>query len=412
MGARRARDGLSAQEARWLAIAAQGLDRERPVRRVTDGDVAKLVARLGALQLDAINVVARTQHLTVFNRIGDHDPQALSRLSGPGGRLWEFWGHAASLLPLDLHTALRWRMEHGGAHVAGPKIQARRDAWEAAHTDYLAAVFEEVRQRGPLTAAQLSDPRRRLGEWWERRSVGRDALEWLYSLGRLAAWRTPAFERVYDLPERVFPAAVLDAPALPVDEAHRLLLLRSAQALGVATVKDLAWYFMLQLTPSKARVAELVAAGELAPVAVEGWAEPGYVLPGARPARPRRAGATLLAPFDSLVWYRARTSRLFGFDYTIEVYVPAPKRQYGYYVLPVLHGDRLVGRLDLKADRQSSVLRVQAAHGEPRVMADGQNTAAVAAATVAELDALRSWLGLDDLHINRRGDLARALLAA
>jgi len=264
-----------------------------------------------------------------------------------------------------------------------------------------------VAERGPLTAGQLTDPRRQDGEWWDRRSVGRQALEWLFYRGDVVGWRTPSFERVYDLPERVLPAEVLAAPTPSPEEAHRQLLLLAARSHGVGTVRDLADYYRLRPSQARPLVAELVEAGALVEVRVEGWGEPGYVLPGVRPRRPTRRHATLLSPFDPLVWERARTSRIFGFDYRIEVYTPEPKRIYGYYVLPLLLGDELVGRVDLKADRKASVLRVPAAHHEA-----GSDPATVADAAAEELDWLRDWLGLDRVEVGRRGNLATALRRA
>jgi uncharacterized protein YcaQ len=234
--------------------------------------------------------------------------------------------------------------------------------------------------------------------------VGRQALEWLFSTGTLAAWRTPSFERVYDLPERVLPDAVRSQPTPTVEEAHRALILKAAGAYGVATAADLAGYYMLPLTPAKARVAELVEAGDLLRVDVEGWDEPGYVIPGTSPRRPSRRHGTLVSPFDSLVWDRSRALRVFGFDYRIEVYVPQPKRVHGYYVLPFLLGDELVGRFDLKADRKASVLRVAAAHIEATADRDR-----VAGAAAAELDVMRAWLDLDSIAVARVGNLAPAL---
>ncbi|MGE0796219.1 MAG: winged helix-turn-helix domain-containing protein, partial [Acidimicrobiia bacterium] len=357
----------------------------------------------------AINVLERTQFLVPFSRMGAYDVGNVHRLTGPGGPLWEYWGHAASLLPVDTHPLLRWRIEQGGHYVHGPAVRARVEAWRADNAGYIAAVLDEVRDRGPLAASQLADPRRRDGEWWGRRSVGRQALEWLFDRGLVAAWRAPSFERVYDLPERVLPAEVLARPTPPADEAQRQLLLRAAGALGVATAADLGSYYLFQGRVAKARVPELVEAGSLVAVEVEGWREQAYVLPGTRPRRPVREQAAILSPFDSLVWNRDRNRRVFGFDYTIEVYVPAPKRVYGYYVLPVLLGDELVGRLDLKADRRASVLRVAASHLEA---AASSRSGEVAAAVAAELDLMRAWLRLDTVEVAPVGNLAPALRRA
>jgi hypothetical protein len=397
---------LSAREARWLAVEAQQLARPRPRARsgASATQVERIARALGVVQLDAINVVERTQFLALFSRLGPYDRAHLQRLIEPGGGLWEYWGHAASLMPVDDEPLLRWRYEHGGTYVPGPVVKARWDAWDAESAAYVEAVMDEVRAHGPLTAGQLADPRRRDGEWWERRSGGREALARLHGRGRLAAWRRPSFETVYDLPERVLPPEVLARPTPPVGDAVRQLVLKAARASGVGTVKDLAGYYMIRPRAAQPVVDDLVRDGELVPIAVEGWADPAYAPHGVSPRRPTRTTATLISPFDSLVWDRARTLRLFGFEYRIEVYVPAPERVHGYYVLPVLLGDALVGRLDLKADRKASVLRVVGAYAEERVAVD-----AVAGPVAAELDALRGWLELDQVTVARRGNLAAAV---
>lgn len=399
---------LSNRDARWLAIEAQGLGRRRPTAQVARRHLRGVVDRVGTIQLDAVNVVERTQFLVPFSRVGPYDRRLLLRMNGPGKDLFEYWGHAASLLPMATQPLFRWRMER---HRAGLResgaVDERWRAWAAEHGDYLDVVRAEIAERGPLAASGLTDPRRRDGEWWDRRSVGRLALEWLFASGEVAAWRTPNFERVYDVPERVVPAEVLAQPTPSVEEAHRRLLVRAAASHGVATVTDLADYYRIRPGDAAARVAELVEAGELVEVAVEGWAKPGYCLPGARPRRPTRPGATLLSPFDSLIWERARTTRLFGFDYRIEIYVPQPKRRFGYYVLPLLLGDELVARLDLKADRATSTLRVPGAFLET-----GADARAVAEAAAAELHTMRAWLGLEHLAVGERGDLAPALTRA
>ncbi len=400
-------DTLSAREARRLAIAAQGLDRARRSGNATRARVHAAVERLGVLQLDAVNVVARTQYLVLFARLGPFDRDHLHRLAGRRGPLFEYWGHMASVQPVALHPLLRWRMERGGSYGEQPAHAARVATWAREHADYIDSVLTEVDERGPLSAAMLNEPRRRDGEWWDRRSVGRQALEHLFERGQLAAWRTPSFERVYDLPERTLPPEVLAAPTPTAEDAQRALLSLAADALGVATVRDLADYFRIRTVEAKAGVRELVEAGELIRVDVEGWTEPGYVRPGVAPTRRRRTHATLLSPFDSLIWDRPRTERLFGFTYRIEIYTPAAKRRYGYYALPVLLGDQLVGRLDLKTDRQVGALRVLASHAEQGVDPD---EAAVAIAS--ELETMSTWLGTDHIVVTDRGDLAPALTAA
>jgi len=396
---------ISLQEARWLAIEAQGLGRARPARRPGRAQLARLLDRLGTIQLDAVNVLARTQHLVSFSRLGPHDPATFRSLTGPGGPWFEYWGHAASLLPNELHPLFRWRMAQWRGE--GDVVDERRAAWYRAHAAYIEAVFEEVGERGPLAASQLSDPRRRQGEWWDRRSDGRRALEYLFASGRLAAWRTASFERVYDLTERVLPEEVLQLPTPDRAEAHRALVQRAAGYLGVATAADLADYFWLRRSEVRTAVDELVGAGSLAPVHVQGWAQPAYLPAGARIRRPGRAHATLLSPFDSLIWARERTERLFGVRYRIEIYVPAPRRTHGYYVLPLLLGDSLVARLDLKSDRAGSTLLVQSAHLEP-----GQEPLDVAGAAADELAALARWLGLENVSVAGRGGFAPALRKA
>lgn len=384
-------DSLGRREARWLALEAQGLHSPRPATRPGPKRLRQLVQRLGTVQLDAVNVVERTHFIVPFSRLGPYDQRGLLSLSGPGGAVFEYWGHAASLLPVEMYPLFRWRMEaRGRGYPASSVWRARMEAWQKEHAGYLEAVRAEVRDRGPLAASQLSDPRRRTGEWWNRRSFGRLALEWLFGGGELAAWRAANFERVYDLPERVIPPDVLAVPTPTVEEAQRALVLDAARALGVATVADLADYFRLDQRTARARADELAESGALVPVTVEGWNRPAYVRSDARPRPPKRSGATLVSPFDSLIWSRERTRRVFDFDYLLEIYVPAPKRIYGYYVLPLLLGDRIVARLDVKADRRASVLRVHAAHAE-----EGVKRSDVAAAAGPELDLLREWLGLE-----------------
>ncbi len=297
----RAGTGLSSDEARRLAVDAQGLARPRPIGPIRKRHLRAAIEAIGQLQLDAINVVQRTQFLVLFSRLGAYDVGLLHELTGPGGDLFEYWGHAVALLPMAHQPRFRWRMEQDGTYGGSPTRSARREAFRVAHADYIEAVFCEVRDRGPLTAGQLADPRRRDGEWWDRRSFGRVTLEYLFMRGELAGWRTANFERVYDIPERVIPGAVRAVPTPPADEAQRQLLLQAARSLGVATVRDLAGYYVMPVKVAKQRVAELAEAGELAEVSVDGWSETAYALPGARPKAPTRSSATLLSPFDSLI---------------------------------------------------------------------------------------------------------------
>jgi hypothetical protein len=402
---------LSNQQARWLAIAAQGLAaprghdaRRRPGRAALEA----VMQRVGTIQLDAVNVLERTQFLVPFSRMGAYDRDTMRRLTGPQRPWFEYWGHAASLLPVAMYPLLRPRMGRFSANPAdGSPYERRRAAWRAEHAAYLGAVLRDVAERGPLAASQLADPRRRAGEWWERRSDGRRALEVLFGEGVLAAWRNPTFERVYDLTERVIPREALEAPVPAPEEAERQLIVIAAGCMGVASSADLADYFGLKRPTARLRIAELVDDGRLTPLRVQGWKDPAYIAADARPRAPRRVGATLLSPFDSLIWSRDRTERLFGFRYRIEIYVPEPRRIHGYYVLPLLLGDRLVGRFDLKADRKTSTLVVGAAHAEP----DADRSSIVDGA-LGELSALARWLGLEQIAVGGRGALAGPLHAA
>jgi uncharacterized protein YcaQ len=407
---------LSAQQARRLAIAAQGLARSRPSGRVDARHLRRAIDDVGLLQLDSVNVFCRSHYMPVFSRLGPYPRAALDRLAwhadggakpGRAGRreLVEYWGHEASLLPVELQPLLRWRMAR--ADALAWKGVARVAAEQP---ELLEFVLDVVRERGPIRASDLAAKGRRKREpremwsWSEEKT----ALEYLFFAGRVCAARRVNFERLYDLPERVLPRPVLEAPTPTQDEAQRQLLLIAAKRLGVATEADLGDYFRLPRTESKARVAELAEDGGLVPVRVEGWRQLAY-LAAERPAGLRRAASAraLLTPFDSLVWARERTERLFDFRYRIEIYTPAPKRIHGYYVLPFLLGDRLVARVDLKSDRQAGVLRVRGAFAEPHA-----DPALVAAELADELRLLSSWLGLDSVSVARKGDLAAPLRRA
>jgi len=406
---------LSAEQARRLALAAQGFGRPRPTGRVDARHLRRAIDDVGLLQLDSVNVFCRSHYMPVYSRLGAYPRQALDRLAwhenGKGKTrrarqrdLIEYWGHEASLLPVDLQPLLRWRMAR--ADALAWKGVARIAAEQPQLLEF---VLDMVRKRGPIRASELAanGRRREPGEMWSW-SEEKTALEYLFFSGRVCAARRVNFERLYDLPERVLPRHVLEAPTPSQEEAQRRLVLIAAKRLGVATEADLGDYFRLPRAESKARVAELAEDGGLVPVRVEGWRQPAY-LATERPVGLRRVAAAraLLTPFDSLVWARERTERLFGFRYRIEIYVPAPKRVYGYYVLPFLLGDRLVARVDLKSDRQAGVLRVRSAFAEP-----GCDTALVAEELAAELRLLSDWLELGGVSVARKGDLSQPLRRA
>jgi uncharacterized protein len=399
---------LSLPRARRIALAAQGFADPRPAGRIDARHMRRVLDRIAVLQLDSVNVFCRSHYLPVFARLGPYPRELLDRMSAhtaaAGGRreLFEYWAHEASLLPIGLQPLLRWRMARVDTTAWGGMVRVAR---EFPH------IVDETRQlvaaRGPIRAnATLVERAPRVpGQMWNWHD-GKRALEYLFWAGEVTAARRVNFERHYDRTDRVLPAEVLATPTPAVEDAQRELVRIAARALGVATEPDLGDYFRLPRAESKARVAELVAAGELEPVSVAGWAMPAYLWPGTR--EPRRVQArALLSPFDSLVWFRDRTQRLFDFRYRIEIYTPAAQREYGYYVLPFLLGEQLVARVDLKSDRQAGELLVQAAYLEA-----GHEPACVAAELAAELQVTAEWLGLGSVRVAGRGDLAPALDSA
>ena len=393
------RERLSAAEARRVAVAAQGFGGRRATSRADGHALRRVLQHIGLVQMDSVNVLVRAHYLPLFSRLGAYDTDVLDRAAHYAPRrLFEYWGHEASLLPVELYPLLRWRMERASTDAWGGMQRISRE-----RPELLERLVEDVRERGPISASELAadEAPRRTGPWWDWSDIKR-ALEFLFWSGRLTSARRRGFERLYDLPERVLPRAVLELPTPSVEDAQRELVRIAARALGVAAERDLRDYFRLPMAEACARIAELVEGGELLPVSVEGWRTPGYLHPAARV--PRRVDAcALVGPFDSLVWNRDRTQRIFDFRYRLEIYVPKPKRVHGYYVLPFLLGDRLVARIDLKADREAGVLRVQAVHGEPAAPPE------TAGALREQLHALASWLGLGGVEVVRSGDLARAL---
>ena len=392
---------LSAAQARAIALAAQGLAAPRP-SNADAKQLRALVERLGVVQIDSVNVLVRSHYLPAFSRLGRYDTTGFDRHAHRAPRaLFEYWGHEASLLPVALQPLLRWRMERAREHAWG---RMKRIAKK--QPTFVKDVLALVAERGPISASEIElggRPSRK--GWWEW-SDAKTAIEWLFWSGQVTSARRRGFERLYDLPERVLPAKILAQPTPSEPDAHRALVERASRALGIASEADLRDYYRLPLAGARSAVAELVEAGVLERVDVEGWTKPAYLDRDAQipkhldPDRP-----ALLSPFDSLVWFRDRTARLFGMKYRIEIYVPAPKRVHGYYVLPFLLGDRLVARVDLKADRAAGALRVQASYGEP-----GVAKARVASALAEELSRMADWLGLARVEIVPKGDLAAALV--
>ena len=394
---------LTANAARRIALAAQGFGEARPSATVNAGHAGRVLDRLSLLKIDSVNVLARAHTLPFFSRLGPYPDGLLERLAyGRKRRLFEYWAHEASLIPLAYQPLFRWRMaraERGEGIYKGLAKFARE------RRDFIEAVYREIAESGPVSAGELSEGGKAKGGWWGW-SDGKIAVEVLFWAGRITTATRNNFTRIYDLSERVLPEEIQALPTPPVEEAQRGLLMLAAKALGVATEPDLRDYFRLTPADSKARLAELVEEGALLPVEVAGWKQPAYLHPEARRAR-RIAARALLVPFDPLVWYRERAERLFDFHYRIEIYTPEAKRVHGYYVLPFLLGDRLVGRVDLKADRAGGSLLVQAAHAE-----QGVRHEEVAGALAEELAQLAHWLGLERIAVAPRGDLSSSLASA
>jgi uncharacterized protein YcaQ len=395
---------LRLEQARRVAVAAQGFAEAKPQAAVSRAQLRRLVSRIQVLQLDSVSVAVRAHYAPVFSRLGPYDRDVLDRAawshSAKSPRLLvEYWAHEAALMAVDDWPLMRWRMREYTHGRWGTEI-VRKNAKLA--EDVVAAVAE----LGPSTAGQIeahleSEPRGRKGPWWDR-SDTKWVAEALWAAGVLTTATRIGFARHYDLTERVLPPEVV-AREVDDDEAVRELVLRSATALGVATETDIRDYFRLGAKQAKPAIADLVAAGELEPVEVGGWSAPAYLRAGQPVPRGDR-GTALLCPFDPLIFFRPRVERLFDFHYRIEIYVPQPKRQFGYYVWPFLLDGNLVGRVDLKAERTSDALNVVGAFIEP-----GQSHARVAEALAAELSSMAAWLGLSDVTVGERGELAKPL---
>ena len=390
---------LTPDEARRIALAAQGFGERRDDKQSSWPRVRAMIDRMGFLQLDSVSTLVRTHYLPAYSRLGNYDRDRLDRHAfapGPGRQFFEYWAHEASLLPLGAHPLMRWRMAEAAAfegrykHFAG----VLRD-----HAGYVRLVEDEIGKRGPIAASELDDPGQRSGPWWGWHK-GKSALEFLFLTGRVTAASRRGFERVYDLTERVLPAEILALPTPNPSDAIRTLAGMAAGALGVATEIEIRDYFRLPIPATRQAIADLVEAGDLIAVDVDGWNKPAYLAAGAR--APSRINPTsLVSPFDPLVWHRPRTERLFDFYYRIELYTPAPKRKFGYYVLPFLHRGRLAARADLKADRAAGTLLVQGAYAEKDAHRDS-----LATDLAAELRHLALWLGLSDIKVGKRGDLS------
>ena len=391
-------ESLSAAAARRIALAAQGFGVARPAT-VGTRQLNLLVQRLGILQIDSVNVFERSHYLPLFARLGAYDKTLLDRLTlKPGAPYLEYWAHVATFVPREDWPLWKWRM------AAMREKYTRPGKWVPEHPQMIEFVLKELRTHGPMAAGEIEHEENvRRGPWWGLSDI-KEALEYLFVFGDVTTAGRKGFERVYALPEQVLSRELLDAE-VPIDEAQRELVGRAIRSLGIGTAKDVADYYRLYVATAARLLEQLADAGDVERVKVEGWKAPGYLATGARIPR-RIETAALLSPFDPVVWERDRTERMFGFRYRIEIYTPAPKRIYGYYTLPALVDEAIVGRIDLKSDRRAGVLRVQSAWREPSA------PPAVEERLVPVLREIAEWQGLADVVVADRGDLARDLAGA
>ncbi len=358
------------------------------------------IKRIGLLQLDSVNVLVRSHYLPLFSRMGPYSRNALDALSQKAPRaLFEYWGHEASLIPMEIQPMFRWRMDEArsGKRIWGGPSSLAKD-----QPNFVAAVLNQVAARGPLAAGDVLDGGKSTGNWWGW-SNGKRALEYLFWTGQLTSAGRRGFERLYDLPERTIAPGILNQPTPSKEVAQRELLKIAARAHGVATETDLRDYFRIPVADAKARIAELIELSELSRVTVEGWKPTAYTLPKLKIPAAAEAQA-LLSPFDSLIWDRQRTERLFDFHYRLAFYTPKEKRTQGYYVMPFLLNGNLVARVDLKSDRKAMRLLVLGGHAEPHV-----EPKHIVSAISTELKTLADWLGLERVTIKARTELAHAL---
>lgn len=391
---------LSLHQARRTALAAQGFSDPRPRSAPTVRQFRRALNRMSALQLDSVNVLCRSHYLPMLARLGPFDRDKLDNYLYRSGEHFELYTHEAAIISQDLQPHMRYRANEV-RWKAGPRLEQELPG-------YVDAVLDEVSEHGPLSIKDLSDPGERSGPWWGQ-SKGKVALDWLYHTGRLSIReRTPMFVTVYDRPENVIRPDVLARPEVERREALKHQVALSARSHGIGTDKDLADYFRLKVTEIRPLLDELVADGVVERVDVAGWGEGLYLHTEAK--RPRRiSGRALLTPFDPVVWFRPRAEALFDFHYRIEIYTPEPKRVYGYYVLPFLLDDELVGRVDLKADRSARLLLVKGAFLEERITEPVEQDR-VAVELWSALDELAEWLDLDGVSVADNGDLAPRLL--
>ena len=379
------------EAARRIALGAQGFNAQRPKGKVDVRHFRRVMNTIGLVQLDSVNVCIRTHYMPFYARLGTYDRAALDSWLNTSGENFEYWAHEAAVLPVDRHPLWRWKMDT-------MKPWRRAQALLEAHPELLDDVLSQVAERGPLTVGELDAPAARTEAWWGY-GPGKVALEVLFANGHITALRTGNFSRLYDIPERVIPPEVLSADTPDHDDAYRELIVAATRHHGIGSLHDIADYFRLNIPTARPFFAELADAGAIVEVEVPGWKGPVYMDPDA--VRPRAiTGTTLLSPFDPMVWYRERALRLFDFHYRIEIYVPEPKRVYGYYVLPLMVDGDLVARVDLKADRKNGALLVQSAFRE-----EGTDPNRVATELASELQRFAQWLDLDTIELGTKGNV-------
>jgi uncharacterized protein YcaQ len=394
----------SISEARRIALHAQGFTGQSRDTKATWPKMAAMIEKLHLLQIDSVNVLVRSHYLPLYARLGHYDVAALDArcFTQAKRHFFECWAHEASFVPMNLHPLMRWRMDRARA---GNGTYKSMNKYGLENKPYLKATLEHIQRNGPIRSSEVPDGGKSDGGWWGW-SKGKMALETLFDQGLITAATRQGFERIYDLPERVLPSDVLNRPTPSERDSFRVLIEKSAEALGIATEFDLRDYFRLPVAEARQATLDNIEAGVISPVSVEGWTKQAYMHRDAK--IPRKAGATaLLSPFDPIVWDRDRAERLFNFHYRIELYTPAPKRKFGYYVLPFMTGETLGGRLCLKSDRENGTLLVNRSHVE-----DGANPGDVAPAIAAEIKLMAQWLGLPNVKIARTGNFAKALNAA
>jgi len=395
-------DHLSIDEARRIALAAQGFASPRPTGPVTQRHVASVMRNVGVIQIDSVNVLVRSQELPLFARLGSHKRTAIAEAT-KRGKIFEYWAHEAAHVPAELHPLFRWKMDNARL---GNSAHWGLSTFYAANKTFVESIYRRVMNDGPISSRELSMRKGPKSTWWDW-DEAKTALEYLFWTGQLMSRaRGSDFSRIYDIPERVLPKSILAMATPSEHDARKALVALSGASMGVATVSDLADYFRQKLTVIRPLIKELVEEGDLREVRVEGWKEVAYLHSSARLPKSITTRA-LLSPFDSLVWCRPRNERLFNFHYRIEIYTPQHKRIYGYYVLPFMLNGEIVGRVDMKADRAARTLRVHASFSEV-----GVNRGDVAKHLTAELIEMAAWLGLNDVDIVRRGNLSTLLKSA